>query len=202
MRKLLPLLLAGLFVAPPLMSQAAPPSADEQALRGIETEIAKLKQQNDSTFAKFFAKDWICLGPTRVLSKSEFVENVRLNFITHERAVNPCTVEKKNMQVHVFGDTAVVLMLRNITRRRTPQNSSTKTIRCLYPRSRWLASAVCKSRASADKSCFKLTFRFLRLISSFEHSTVNYSCPFLPGPGADHFCPCQYPSTNDASPPA
>jgi hypothetical protein len=57
-RKLVPLLLIGLFLVPPsLKSQAATPSADEQTLRGIETEIAKLEQQNDSTFAKFLAKD-------------------------------------------------------------------------------------------------------------------------------------------------
>ena len=122
MRRLLPLLLAGLFLTPPpLKSQAAPPSADEQVLRGIETEIAKLEQQNDSTFAKFFAKDWICLGPGRVLSRSEFVENVRLNFITHERGVNPYTIEKKNMQVHVFGDTAVVTYVKEY--RQTPDTT-------------------------------------------------------------------------------
>jgi ketosteroid isomerase-like protein len=121
MRRLLPLLLAGFFPTPLLKSQAAPPSADEQALRGIEAEIAKLEQQNDSTFAKFFAKDWICVGPTRVLSKSEFVENVRLNSITHERAVNPYTVEKKNMQVHVFGDTAVVTYVKEY--RQTPDTT-------------------------------------------------------------------------------
>ena len=119
MRKLVALLLTGLFlVPPPLKSQAAPPSADEQALRGIEREIAKLEQQNDSTFTKFFAKDWICLGPTRVLSKSEFVENVRLNFITHEKGISPYTIEKKNMQVHVFGDTAVVTYVKEY--RQTP----------------------------------------------------------------------------------
>jgi len=120
-RKLVLLLLSGLFLVPPsLKSQAARPSADEQALRGIETEIAKLEQQNDSTFAKFFAQDWICLGPT-VLSKSEFVENVRLNFITHERSVNPYTIEKKNMQVHVFGDTAVVTYVKEY--RQTPDTT-------------------------------------------------------------------------------
>jgi len=112
-------LLTGLFLVPPsLKSQAAPPSADEQALRGIETEIAKLEQQNDSTFAKFFAKDWICLGPTRVLSKSEFVENVRLNFITQEKGISPYTIEKKNMQVHVLGDAAVVTYVKEY--RQTP----------------------------------------------------------------------------------
>ena len=47
MRKLVPLLLTGLLLVPlSLKSQAAPPSADEQALRGIETEIAKLEPQN------------------------------------------------------------------------------------------------------------------------------------------------------------
>jgi len=112
-------LLTGLFLVPPsLKSQAAPRSADEQALRGIETEIAKLEQQNDSTFAKFFAKDWICLGPTRVLSKSEFVENVRLNFITQEKGISPYTIEKKNMQVHVLGDAAVVTYVKEY--RQTP----------------------------------------------------------------------------------
>jgi len=112
-------LLTGLFLVPPsLKSQAAPRSADEQALRAIETEIAKLEQQNDSTFTKFFAKDWICLGPTRVLSKSEFVENVRLNFITQEQGISPYAIEKKNMQVHVFGDTAVVTYVKEY--RQTP----------------------------------------------------------------------------------
>jgi hypothetical protein len=106
-------LLIGFFLVPPaLKSRATPPSAAEQALRGIETEIARLEQLNDSTFAKFFAKDWICLGPSRVLSNSEFVENVRLNFITHERGVNPCRIEKKNMQAHVFGDAAVVTYVK------------------------------------------------------------------------------------------
>jgi len=122
-------LLIGLFLVPPsLKSQAAPRSADEQVLRGIETEIAKLEQQNDSTFAKFFAKDWIYLGPARVLSKSEFVENVRLNFITHERGVNPYTIENKNMQVHVFGDTAVVTYVKEYRQTPDTTKSSTKTI--------------------------------------------------------------------------
>ena len=79
------------------------------------------RRRLDSTFAKFFAKDWICLGPSRVLSKSEFVENVRRNFITHERDGNPYTIEKKNMQVHVFGDTAVVTYVKEY--RQTPDTT-------------------------------------------------------------------------------
>jgi hypothetical protein len=36
------------------------------------------------------------------------VENVKRNLATHENGVNPYTIEKKNMQINVFGDTAVV----------------------------------------------------------------------------------------------
>jgi len=68
--------------------------------------------QYDSALAKFFAKDWICVGPTRVLSKTEFVENIKHNFVTHENGVNPYTIEKKNVQVRVFGDTAVVTYIK------------------------------------------------------------------------------------------
>jgi ketosteroid isomerase-like protein len=46
---------------------------------------------------------------------------VRLNFITHEKGVNPYTIEKKNMQVHVFGDTAVVTYVKEY--RQTPDNT-------------------------------------------------------------------------------
>jgi ketosteroid isomerase-like protein len=54
-------------------------------------------------------------------SKSAFVENVRLNFITHARAGNPYKVQKKNMQVHVFGDTAVVTYVKEY--RQTPDTT-------------------------------------------------------------------------------
>jgi ketosteroid isomerase-like protein len=36
------------------------------------------------------------------------VENVKQNFATHENGVNPHTIEKKNLQVYIFGKTAVV----------------------------------------------------------------------------------------------
>src|SRR5882672_978573 len=105
MQRLFAFLTIGLFLATPsLESQNVIQSADENALRGIETETAKLEQHNDSALAKFFAKDWICVGPTRVLSKTEFVENIQHNFVTHESAANPYTIEKKNVQVRVFGD--------------------------------------------------------------------------------------------------
>jgi ketosteroid isomerase-like protein len=113
MPKLLPLLFTGLFLtAPGLESQTAPAAADEQQLRGIEAQIGKLEQQNDSALAKFFSKDWIYLGPTRVLSKGEFVENRKQNFLARGNGASPYTIEKKNMQVHVVLDTAVVTYVK------------------------------------------------------------------------------------------
>jgi len=109
MGKLVPLLFTGLFpTTTGLKSQTPPAAADEQQLRGIEAQIGKLEQQNDSALAKFFSKDWIYLGPTRVLSKGEFVENVKQNFHARGNGASPYTIEKKNIQVHVVGDTAVV----------------------------------------------------------------------------------------------
>jgi len=103
MQRLFPFLAIGLFLAvPSLESQKVIQSADEAEHRGIETETAKLEQQNDSALAKFFAKDWICVGPTRVLSKTEFVENIKHNFVTQENGVNPTPLEKKNVPVRVL----------------------------------------------------------------------------------------------------
>lgn len=113
MQRLVPLLAMGLFLAAPsLESQNVIQSADDKELRGIETATARLEQRNDSALAKFFAKDWISVGPTRVLSKTEFVENIKHNFVTHGNGVNPYTIEKKNVQVRVFGDTAVVTYIK------------------------------------------------------------------------------------------
>ena len=113
MQRLFPFLAIGLFLATPsLETQNVIQSVDEKELRGIETETAKLEQPNDSALANFFAKDWICVGPTRVLSKTEFVESIKHNFVTHENGVSPYTIEKKNVQVRVFGDTAVVTYIK------------------------------------------------------------------------------------------
>jgi ketosteroid isomerase-like protein len=84
-----------------------PASTAEQELRRIEAETARLEQHNDVSLAKFLASDWLCVG-ARHLSKTEFIENVKRNLDTHEKSVNPYAIEKKEAQVHVFGDTAVV----------------------------------------------------------------------------------------------
>jgi len=58
------------------------------------------------------AEDWICLSAKKVLSKAEFQENVKRNFVTHDNGPNPYTIEKKNMRVDLFGDTAVVTYIK------------------------------------------------------------------------------------------
>ena len=86
-------------------SHAAP---DEAVLRLIEGETAHLEKTNDASIAKYLADDWVCACP-RALSKKEFIANVKNNLDTHENGINPYIIEKRNMVVHLFGDTAVVI---------------------------------------------------------------------------------------------
>jgi ketosteroid isomerase-like protein len=95
-------------------------TAEEKELRRIEAETARLEQQNDTALAKFLADDWVCVG-ARTLSKREFIENVKRNLDGHENGVNSYTIEKKQVQVHVFGDTAVVTLVKEY--RQTPDTT-------------------------------------------------------------------------------
>lgn len=106
------LLMAGLFLTTPsIQSQAVSGSSDEQALRKIEAETGALEQQNNPAIEKFLSDDWVCSG-ARVLTKKELIENVKRNLATHENGVNPYTIEKQKMQIHIFGDTAVVTYVK------------------------------------------------------------------------------------------
>ena len=58
------------------------------------------------------ADEWVWLGGKKVLSKSEFKENIKQNFVTHDNGPNPYTIKKKNMRVDLFGDTAVVTYIK------------------------------------------------------------------------------------------
>jgi hypothetical protein len=80
---------------------------DESELRRIESEAAKFEQQNDSSMADLLADDWVLLG-TKVLTKTELLKQ---NFAAHN-GPNPYTIEKKNMRVDLFGDTAVVTYIK------------------------------------------------------------------------------------------
>ena len=113
------LLITGLLsITPSILSQV--PSSDEQALRKIEAETAKLEERNNAGLEKFLSDDWVCAG-SRALSKKQFIENVKRNFATHENGLNPYTIEKQNLKIHVFGDTAVVTYVKEY--RQTPDTT-------------------------------------------------------------------------------
>ena len=106
-------LIAGLlFSMLSAQSRVVSGSSAEQVLRKIEAETAKLEQQNDPALEKLISDDWVCAGPARMLTKKEFMENVRRNLATHENGVNPYTIDKQKMQIHIFGDTAVVTYVK------------------------------------------------------------------------------------------
>jgi hypothetical protein len=102
------LLSLGAFVK----SQGATKGQDEQELRRIESETAKFEQQNEAASMGSLADDWVWLGGKKVLSKAEFQENVKRNFVTQDNGPNPYTIEKRNMRVDLFGDTAVVTYIK------------------------------------------------------------------------------------------
>ena len=117
MKKIVALLgAAGLFVALAFaQNQSAARAKDEQSLRKIESETADLEQQNDSSKMGALADDWVYLG-RKVLSKSEFEQSLARN-----SAPAPYTIEKKNMRVDLFGDTAVVTYIKEY--RQTADNT-------------------------------------------------------------------------------
>jgi hypothetical protein len=110
------LLALGAFVK----SQGATKGQDEQELRRIESETARFEQQNDSAGMGSLAEDWVCLGAKKVLSKAEFQENVKQNFVTHDNGPSPYTIEKKNMRVDLFGGTAVVTYIKEYRQTQDP----------------------------------------------------------------------------------
>jgi ketosteroid isomerase-like protein len=70
-----------------------------------------MEQQNDPAIAQILANDWVFMG-ARALSKAEFIGNVKGNRATQENGINPYMIEKTNVQVRVFGDTAVVTYIK------------------------------------------------------------------------------------------
>ena len=92
---------------------------DESELRRIEAETAKFEQQNASSTTDLLADDWVGLG-AKVLTKSELQASVKQNLAAHN-GPNPYTIEKKNMRVDLFGDTAVVTYIKEY--RQTPDTT-------------------------------------------------------------------------------
>jgi hypothetical protein len=60
---------------------------------------------------RLFASDFVSAG-RRVMSKQQLEDAVRSNFVDHGNGPSPVTIEKKNMAVYLFGDTAVVTYIK------------------------------------------------------------------------------------------
>lgn len=92
-------------------SQSTSRAKEEQALRKIESETAQLEQTSDVSKIGALADDWVYLGH-KVLSKTDLQENLKKNLAARENEPAPYTIEKKNMRVDLFGDTAVVTYIK------------------------------------------------------------------------------------------
>lgn len=114
--------ISGMFaLAAIAQAQKTSKSSDEQQLRAIEAETGNFERQNDWSKMDLLADDWVFTGATKVLSKKEFEENVKKNFESHGNAPSPYTIEKKNMQIYLFADTAVVTYIKEY--RQTPDTT-------------------------------------------------------------------------------
>jgi hypothetical protein len=110
-------LLGALAVVGAASSPQATETQDEQRLRQIEATTAKGEQQNDVSMMRLFASDFVSAGK-RVMSKQQLEDAVRSNFVDHGNGPSPVTIEKKNMAVYLFGDTAVVTYVKEYRRNR------------------------------------------------------------------------------------
>jgi len=105
------LLLGTLTVVGAAGSPRAKETQDEQELRQIEATTAKGEQQNDVSMMRLFASDFVSSG-RNVMSKQQLEEAVKSNFVSHRNGPSPVTIEKKNMMIYLFGDTAVVTYIK------------------------------------------------------------------------------------------
>jgi hypothetical protein len=105
------LLLGTLTVVGAASSPQASEAQDEQELRQIEATTAKGEQQNDVSMMRLFASDFVSSG-RNVMSKQQLEEAVKSNFVSHRNGPSPVTIEKKNMMIYLFGDTAVVTYIK------------------------------------------------------------------------------------------
>jgi len=118
---LFPLATVGLLTIA-VSSQVQTPSKtqDDSELRRIESETAKFEQQNDSSrMVLLLADDWVGLG-AHVLTKNDLQAGMKGNLAAHN-GPNPYTIEKKNIRVDLFGDTAVVTYIKEY--RQTPDST-------------------------------------------------------------------------------
>jgi hypothetical protein len=80
-----------------------------------------------------FASDFVSAG-RNVMSKQQLEDAVRSNFVGHGNAPSPVTIEKKNMVVYLFGDTAVVTYIKEYRQTRDTTKFSDEDITDVFKR--------------------------------------------------------------------
>ena len=103
-------------------SQKGANPQDEPQLRKIEAATGQFEQQNDSSKMDLLGDDWVSAGNGKVISEKQFKKNANGNFAAHGNGPNPYTIEKRDMQVYLFGDTAVVTYIKEY--RQTPDTTT------------------------------------------------------------------------------
>jgi hypothetical protein len=126
-------LLGALAVVGPVSSPQGTQTQDEQELRQIEATTAKGEQQNDVDMMKLFASDFVFSG-RNVMSKQQLEEAVRSNFVSHGNGPSPVTIEKKNMMLHLFGDTPIVTYIKEYRQTRDTTKFSDEDITDVFKR--------------------------------------------------------------------
>jgi ketosteroid isomerase-like protein len=92
-------------------SKNAAKTQDEKNLEQIESDFSNSEEQNHS-LGDAIADDWVGLNSNgREISKAKFAEEMERNRVQHN-GPNPYTVQRKNMRIDLFGDTAVVTYVR------------------------------------------------------------------------------------------
>ncbi len=107
MRRILILLFAVGALAVDASAQKPNPQ-DEQQIRKIESQTGQLEQSNDLSIMGLLADDWVGSGEGRAMSRADLENGIKNNFTAHGNGPNPYTIEKKNLVVYLFRDTAVV----------------------------------------------------------------------------------------------
>ncbi len=127
------LLVGTLTVVGAASSPQATQTQNEQELRRIEATTAKGEQQNDVSMMRLFASDFVSAG-RNVMPKQQLEEAVRSNFVSHGNGPSPVTIEKKNMVIYLFGDTAVVTYVKEYRQTRDTTKFSDEDITDVFKR--------------------------------------------------------------------
>lgn len=85
---------------------------DEQQIRKLEADTGRYEQGNDLSIMSLLADDWVGVSPGHVLSKEDLEKGMKSNSSRHGDGPNPYAIEKKNLTVYQFGDTAVVTYVK------------------------------------------------------------------------------------------